>query len=208
MGVNERLFRNLKLNDCNIHHIKWLTPVKNESLENYAMRLSEVIDTSKPFALVGVSFGGMCSVEIAKKLNPIKTFLISSCKKSNELPLRIKFWERFSVYKLMNDKLFIKGAMILKRRFGVKTKEQSEQFFQMLQSAPPNYFSGAVHCILSWKNNVVPQNVVHIHGTSDRILPYNKVVCDYSIENGNHLMIISRAKEINEIINKELLKEM
>ncbi len=71
MGVNESLYRNLKLNDCAIFHIKWLTPFKNETLPDYAMRLSKQIDTTQPFALIGVSFGGMVCIEIAKKLNPI-----------------------------------------------------------------------------------------------------------------------------------------
>jgi hypothetical protein len=206
MGVDERLFKNLKLNNCTIHHLKWITPLNNESLEDYAMRLSLNIDTSKPYALAGVSFGGMCAVEIAKRLNPVATFLISSCKKSSELPLLITFWKRFTLYKLMNDKLFIKGAMALRWRFGIKTREQSQQFYAMLNSNPPDYFSGAVHCILNWKNDIVPPRVIHIHGTADKVLPFRKVTADYIIEGGTHLMIVTKAREINEIINNELLK--
>ncbi|MCC6838309.1 MAG: alpha/beta hydrolase, partial [Bacteroidia bacterium] len=78
MGVNERLFRNLKLEGCRIHYIKWLTPFKNETLQQYAIRLSEQIDQSQPFCLIGVSFGGLCAIEISKKLNPAQTFLVSS----------------------------------------------------------------------------------------------------------------------------------
>ena len=77
MGVNERLFRNLKLNNCNILHIKWETPFKNESLPDYAMRLSKQMDTTKPFVLIGVSFGGMCSVEISKQLKIVVGHLLS-----------------------------------------------------------------------------------------------------------------------------------
>jgi hypothetical protein len=204
MGVDDRLFKNIKLNNCNIRHVKWVTPFKNESLPEYALRLSSQIDTSQPFALIGVSFGGMCSVEIAKKLNPVKTFVVSSCKKSSELPLKISFWKYLALYKLLSDARYIQGAALVGRQFGVENKEQKERFLEMLKSAPPNYFSAAVHCIIHWKNEIVPGSVVQIHGTADEVLPHRKINCQYKIEGGTHFMIVNRAKEINEIINKEL----
>lgn len=204
MGVDGRLFRNLDLKNCSIHHIKWLTPHKNESLSSYAMRLSEQIDTSKSFALVGVSFGGMCCVEIAKKLNPVRTFIISSCKKSAELPLKITFWKYLAIYKHIKDSKYVACAMLVKKQFGVANNEQKEKFLEMLKAAPENYFSGAVHCIINWKNDFVPESVVQIHGTNDQVLPHKKINCKYKIQGGTHFMIVNRAKEINEIINTEL----
>jgi hypothetical protein len=204
MGVDGRLFKNLKLDDCNIHHIKWLTPEKNESLTDYAMRLSVQIDTSRPFALVGVSFGGMCSVEISKKLNPVKTFVISSCKKSKELPFKLTLWKYLSIYKFLSDTLYINGAMLVRRQFGVTNKEQKEKFLEMLKAAPHNYFRGAVHCIMNWNNEIVPDSVVQIHGTADEVLPHRKIEGSYKIEGGTHFMIVTKAREINEIINREL----
>jgi surfactin synthase thioesterase subunit len=204
MGVDGRLFKNLQINNAKIHHIKWLTPLKNEQMREYAIRLSEQIDTSEPFVLVGVSFGGMCSVEIAKYLNPVKTFVISSCKKSNELPLKINFWKNFSLYRKLSDAIYIKGAMLVKKQFGVTTKDQSDKFLEMLKSAPENYFSGAVHCIMNWKNDIIPDGIIHIHGTADRVLPHKKINCDYKLVGGDHFMIVTRAREINEIIKKEL----
>ena len=204
MGVDARLFKNLEIDDCTIRHIKWLTPLKNELMADYAMRLSEQIDTSQPFALAGVSFGGMNCVEIAKKLNPVKTFVISSCKTSDQLPLKITFWKRFALYKKISDARYITGAMLVRKQFGVRGPEQSARFLEMLKSAPEHYFSGAVHCIMNWKNNEVPAGVVQIHGTADLVLPVRKIKADYLIERGTHFMIVNRAKEINAIINKEL----
>ncbi|MCE3280052.1 MAG: hypothetical protein K0S44_2243 [Bacteroidetes bacterium] len=204
MGVDARMFKNIKLHDCNILHIKWNTPLKDESLPDYAMRLAVQIDTSKPFALIGVSFGGMCCVEITKKLNPVKTFVVSSCTVSSQLPLKITLWRYLSVYRYLKDKRYIMGAMLVSKQFGVTTKEQKKKFLDMLRSAPPNYFSGAVHCIMTWRNDIVPPQVVQIHGTKDQILPHKKIDCEYKIKGGSHFMIVTRAKEINEIINKEL----
>ncbi len=75
----------------------------------------------------------------------------------------------------------------------------------MLNTAPENYFAGAIHCIISWDNKEIPENVVHIHGTADLILPYHKIVkCDYTISDGTHFMIEDRADEISAAINEEL----
>ena len=204
MGVDGRLFKNLELAHCNIHHIKWLTPLHNESMAGYAMRLSEQIDTSKPFALAGVSFGGMNCVEIAKHLKPVRTFVISSCKRNSELPLKITFWRKFSLYKRLSDQHYIDGAMLLRGRFGVKGEEQSARFLEMLKTAPHNYFSGAVHCIMSWKNDEVPAGVVQIHGTADHVLPIRRIRAHHVIKGGTHFMIVNRAKEISAIMDKEL----
>lgn len=205
MGVDERMFRNLKLDNCTIFHIKWLTPFKNEKLPEYALRLAEIIDTTQPFALIGVSFGGMCCIEIAKKLKPVKTFLVSSSKTRAEVPQKIKMWSRIPLYKKLNDNVYRKAALMVKNLFGVTSKEQSEKFEQMLNTAPENYFKGAVHCILSWNNQDIPENVIHIHGTGDLVLPIKRIVdCNYIIKDGTHFMIVNRAEEINLIINKEL----
>lgn len=204
MGVNERLFRNLKLEGCHIHHIKWLTPIKNESLKDYAIRLSEQIDQSEPYCLLGVSFGGMCATEISKELQPYKTFLVSSSKTINEIPNIIKIWNKLPLYRSLSDKHYIKGAMLFKKQFGVNSQEQKERFLEMLNTAPVNYFKRAVHCIVSWNNKEYPENIIHIHGDRDDVLPHKKIKTDYIIPGGSHFMIINRAEEINDIINKEL----
>jgi hypothetical protein len=205
MGVNERLFRNLKLTHCTIHHIKWESPLKNESLPDYAMRLSKQIDTSQPFVLIGVSFGGMCCVEISKKLKPIKTFIISSSKFHTELPLKITLWKSLPLYRLFKDTFFKNAAMLVKNQFGIFTEEQKNSFRKMLDQAPADYFNGAVDCIVKWKNDIRPENLIHVHGTADRVLPHAKVIgCDYSIKGGTHFMIINKGEEISGIINKEL----
>jgi len=205
MGVNERLFRNLKLDECLIHHIKWETPFKDESLPDYAMRLSKQIDTTQPFVLIGVSYGGMCSVEIAKQLRPLKTFIISSLKFSSELPFRLAFWRKIPIYKYFHDGFYKNAVMLAKKQFGVVTPEQIMNFRKMLDEAPKNYYNGAVDSIIKWRNTIRPDNLIHIHGTADKVLPYWKIKgCDYTIKHGTHFMIINKGEEISRIINKEL----
>lgn len=204
MGVDDRLFQNLNLKNCTIHFIKWKALSKNESLESYALRLSQQIDQSSPFVMIGVSFGGMLCIEIAKKLNPVKTFLISSTKINKELPFKIRVWRYFPVYKILNDRFFITASLFAKKQFGINSKKQALLFKDMLKHSPKNYFNGAVNCILKWENNIIPDNIVHIHGTADKIIPLKNLTCDYIIKDGTHFMVMNDAAEISTIINKEL----
>jgi hypothetical protein len=205
LGINEEIFRNLNLQNCDIRYVKWISPLKNEKLPQYALRLAEQIDTTQPFALIGMSFGGMCAVEIAKKFKPVKTILVSSNKISSEIPMNMRIWAQFPFYRHFTDSFYKSAAINIKSLFGVKSKEQGERFERMLNSAPENYFAGAIHCLLTWENTEIPENLVQIHGTSDLVLPYQKVSkCDYTITDGTHFMIVNRSEEINQIINEEL----
>ena len=61
-GADHRLFDSLKVDKAfTVKHIKYSTPSKNMTMEEYAKELSAQIDTTSPFILVGVSLGGMLS---------------------------------------------------------------------------------------------------------------------------------------------------
>ena len=47
-----------------------------------------------------------------------------------------------------------------------------------------------------------PKNVIHIHGTADRLLPYRYVKADYIINNGEHVMIMDKGEEVSELLKK------
>jgi surfactin synthase thioesterase subunit len=72
LGADRRVFKKLVFpTDFELIYLDWITPEPAESLEAYAARLALNIDTSAPFYLIGLSFGGMLATEIAKKLNPV-----------------------------------------------------------------------------------------------------------------------------------------
>jgi len=58
---------------------EWLPPRDlDESLESYSQRLSQEINTSSPFALGGVSLGGMIAQQMALYLKPQALILIAT----------------------------------------------------------------------------------------------------------------------------------
>ena len=89
LGADERVFECLQLNvDCKV--IKWIKPYKNEALDSYTLRILPQIEQHEKFALLGVSFGGIVAIEIAKIIKPELLILISSVTDSKQFPLNYK----------------------------------------------------------------------------------------------------------------------
>jgi hypothetical protein len=89
--------------------------------------------------------------------------------------------------------------------FGVKNDEQEELFSNMLHTAPVNYFARAINCIVQWRNKTLPSNSLHLHGTSDRIIPSRFVKNYTAVKNGSHFMVLNSPEEVNAYIKKILL---
>jgi pimeloyl-ACP methyl ester carboxylesterase len=207
LGVDHRLFANLDLPGHEVSYVKWIVPHRNEPLKDYALRLAEQIDTSQPFILGGVSFGGMCATEIAKVLKPQKLILVSSAKKGSELPLAIRFFRCFPLQKLIrSDCFYIKMALMLWRIFGFRGRDQYKLFKEMMESMPRGYFAPACNCVINWRNNE-HEETLHIHGDNDKILPFRYICNAVRIAGGTHVMVLNNAKEIGSIIMRELERE-
>lgn len=207
LGADQRIFSRLKLNEkINIIHIKWINPDKNETLEVYAGRLSRIIDTSKPFALVAVSFGGMIAVEMAKLLKPVVTIIISSTMLSSHLPGLYRFAGKFRLLNLIPAKL-LKASNKLTQHYYFGTKSTNEKILlnRIIKDTDPQFLKWAIESILSWKNKIKPERIFHIHGTNDKILYSKKARPDFVIENGTHFMVYQNAQKISGIIDQLIL---
>ena len=57
---------------------------------------------------------------------------------------------------------------------------------------------------MNWDNMTVPQNVVHIQGTTDKLLPYLYVKPNDTVIGGEQLMRMDMASNITTLIKKIL----
>lgn len=201
LGVDERLFSELQLKNAELHVLHWPEPVPGQSLPEYARLFLPQIDATKPFVLLGVSFGGMCVTELAKELHPVKTILISSAKTSSELPALIRLARFFPLHRLLNASQFVNLAVLFRRRFGVRAGAETELFRAMLEKRSRNYFSHTIQAIATWKNKTVPNNLVHFHGDADRLLPFSRIKNAVRIKGGNHFMVLQNGSELAAAID-------
>jgi pimeloyl-ACP methyl ester carboxylesterase len=207
-GADGRLFANLRLGDHEIRHVKWILPHSREKLQHYAFRLAEQIDTRQPFALVGVSLGGMLCTALTEKLKPIRTFVIASSKCRDELPPQLRLLKYFPFYRLLHDRAYVHGALLSRRLFGFKGRADGLLFRDMLYSAPEGYYSRAIDCIVSWDATSYPEGIIHIHGNRDKMIPIKWVKPDYVIDGGSHNLVYDHSDAISDIIRKELDKAL
>ena len=200
LGADERVFQYVDLSFCNPIFIKWNLPFENESIENYALRLTEQIIEVNPI-LVGVSFGGMIAVEVAKLIETEKVILISSAKTKHEIPQYYQFAGAINAHKIIPTAFVQKLKTINYFLFGVSSTKEKELLNNIIQDTNPEFLNWAIDKIVNWKNEIIPENTIHIHGNADRILPIRFVKPDYAINKAGHFMIVQNAREIDVIIS-------
>ena len=201
LGADKRAFRNLIFPenfDC--IYLDWIQQLPAETLEQYANRISELIDKSQPFYLIGLSFGGMIATEIAKNLNPEHTFLISSVPVFFQLPWYYKLAGILRLQKAFPISLMKTGNSIGLKFLGAKTHDEKLLLKQLIEDSDPRFVKWALNSILTWRNTIRPDNLTHIHGTLDNILPMKHMIVDHLIKDGSHFMVYAKADEIRKII--------
>ena len=83
------------------------------------------------------------------------------------------------------------------------SKEHKALLTSIMKDTDEIFLSWAIETITRWGNNTSPNHVIQIHGTKDRIL--NVRNADYLVNGGGHLMIVTKAKEVSDILNKILV---
>jgi len=203
LGADERVFQRLNFSSFSPNFIKWLVPCGGETIEEYANRLLCQIRTTKPI-LVGVSFGGIIAVEIAKQIEIEKLILISSAKTKDEIPFYYRFAGKLKLHTLLPTKHLKSANRVTNWFFGTSSEFDRQLLNQILVDTEPIFLKWAIDKIVRWNNQVLPSNFFHIHGASDRILPARFIKSNLTIKHGGHLMILNRSEEINTILNQQI----
>lgn len=208
LGADKTVFQFLDLSYCQPVFIDWLPPEKNEPLQDYALRLKDKFIPDDA-TIVGLSFGGMLATEIAKQYSSVKPILISSAKTKSELPTIYTTGKYFPLHQWSPYKLQKWFMLQIKWFFGITSKKALKIYEEIIRNSNPAFNVWAVDAILNWNNSDVPNNIVHIHGTHDLVLPYKYVQCNYAVRKGGHLMIMEQADILsgflkNIITNKEI----
>lgn len=206
LGADERAFKRLDFSGFKPHFIEWETPEKFESLEIYAQRLISQIPDKNPL-LMGLSFGGIMAIEVAKQLQARNIILLASAKTKKELPFYYRWTGIIGLQKLMPSKLMMQSNFFTNWLFSISSEADKKLLKEILDDTDPAFFNWAIDKIVNWKNAEPPKKYVHIHGTADRIFPIQFVSCDFEIKNGGHFMTLDKAEEVSSIL-KEILQKI
>ncbi|MBK8611117.1 MAG: alpha/beta hydrolase [Chitinophagaceae bacterium] len=203
LGADEKAFSKLKITGYQLQVIPWLLPKKDETIEQYATRMRAGIADTNP-VMMGLSFGGMVCIEIAKQIEVEKIILISSIKTTGELP----FWMRTVATLKLNKMVPLKSSKLTQpiqnKMLGVTTKEEKDLVAGYRRDVDLPYTNWAVNQAINWKNHWKHPKLFHIHGDNDHMFPIKNIQATFTIKKAGHFMIMNRAAEVSACINSIL----
>lgn len=180
-----------------MHLLEWEIPLDNESLTDYAKRMTKKIKHKNP-VLIGVSFGGILVQEIAKYVDVRKVIIISSVRSNTEFPRRLKVAKTTKAYKLIPMRLIANIETLAKFSFGEKVNQRLKLYKKFLSVRDIRYLNWAVERVIFWDRTGIDENVIHIHGDLDDVFPIKYIKNCIVVKGGTHTMILNKFKWLNE----------
>lgn len=202
LGADSRVFCRLQLQG-EMRHIRWVQPRLQETLQHYAGRLAAQIDTSQPFALLGVSFGGLVARELARLLKPQQLILISSFADVGQLPAA-RFPFLLPLLKGLPNKMLIPPCGIRAWLFGVVDAADKKLLCQILKDTDPQFLRWSLELLFSSKVLVPFPGLLQLHGSADRLIPCPRGPETMIIKKGGHFIVYTHAPAISRYIQKRL----
>ncbi len=207
LGADSRAFTKIQEFD-NYQNVflEWIPNLPNETFSNYIARLIKGHDINDDDIVLGLSFGGLAAIEIARQASAEKVILLSSFQDKNGLKAHLKFLLDLRLYNLIpNFKLkFIDKQAV--KGFGNVSAEAKEGLMEMMRDTDPKLIKWSLKQIRKSKFiDNLKLELINILGTKDELvqkweLPNN----NFFIKNGGHLMVYDNADEINDILKKIL----
>lgn len=186
--------------------LEWELPLNNESLSEYAERISKKVTHKNPI-LIGVSFGGILVQEMSEFLEAIKVIIISSVKSNEEFPTAYKVAKTTKAYKLLPTSLVFNIENLVKFSFGDKVKKRFELYKKFLSVRDKNYLDWAIEKLILWDRTEIVKNVIHIHGDADEVFPIKNIEKCIVVKGGTHIMILSKFVWFNANLPKIILRQ-
>lgn len=209
MAASSSIFERIQLpsETFEIHLLEWLLPKHQETLENYAKRMSKNVKHDNVI-LVGVSFGGILVQEMKPFVKPKKVIIISSVKSNVELPRRMKIAKATKAYKLIPTNMIENIEFFAKFAFGSTfVKQRMKLYEKFLSVRDKNYLDWAIEQIINWERVEIDEDIIHIHGEDDEVFPIKYIKKCIKVKGGTHIMILSKYRWLNDNLPKIMLEE-
>lgn len=208
LAANASIFERISLpaDQFDTYFMEWEIPLDNETLSEYAQRISKKVTHKNP-VLVGVSFGGILVQEMAQFLNPSKIIIISSVKSNLEFPTAFKLAKQTKAYKLIPTSLIENVYNLAKFTFGEKVIKRLKLYQMFLTVRNKKYLDWSIEKIILWDRKKADSNVVHIHGDADEVFPIKYIQDCTVVKGGTHIMILTKYKWINVNLPKIIIEK-
>jgi len=135
---------------------------------------------------------------------PENVILISSASCRNELPLRYRFQRFIPIYELIPSWLLRQGALILQPIVEPDRKMHESTFISMLKDKDKRFLKRTIRMIIRWEKEDCDGAIYNLHGDNDHTLPIKNISADEVIQDGSHMMMLTRASDLSPLIENFL----
>lgn len=209
LAASPKIFENIKLPEerFEMFFLEWMLPEAGETLTDYAKKIAKNIKHDNP-VLIGVSFGGILVQEVARIIKARKVIIISSVRCNIEFPRRMKFAKMTKAYRFFPTALMEKADWLAKLSFGNNMITRRLNLYEKYLSVrDKKYLDWAFEKVIVWDRAEPDEKVVHIHGESDEVFPAKYLKNYIPVKGGTHIMIINKAKWLNENLPRIIEEE-
>jgi len=209
MAASPKIFENIKLPEdrFEMYFLEWLLPEEAESLKEYAARLAKNIKHENP-VLIGVSFGGVIVQELAHIVKARKVVIVSSVRCNAEFPRRMRFAKMTKAYRFFPTSMMQRVDWLAKFAVGNNMITRRLNLYEKYLSVrDKKYLDWAFKTIILWDRCEPEAGIIHIHGENDEVFPAKYLKDFIPVKGGTHIMIINKAKWLNENLPRLILQE-
>ena len=199
LGADHRFFGNLRIDGYSFLPVPWVAFSSDDDMRSYALKMYHSIPEKDPLIL-GLSFGGMLTVEMCNSGVIQKGIIVSSAKTKTELGYSNPVLKMVYDLKILPAKLFTTPFNIVLYSLGANTNEEKTLLRDIISKSDPAFVTWCIKTLLSWENMEIPSGISHIHGTADRTISPKYITTDYWVDGGSHIMVYNRGEEISRII--------
>src|SRR5690606_7861952 len=149
LGVDKRVFQKIDFGNLDIEFIDWIEPQKDERIEHYAKRISKKINAENPI-LIGLSFGGIIAIEIAKTIAIDKLILIASAKTRKEIPTLYRILGKLNIHNFIPVPFLKSANCISNWFFGAQTPSDKILLQHILEETDNKFIYWAIDKVVTW----------------------------------------------------------
>lgn len=201
--VDSRIYDLLEIPNHTKKVIQWVPMDKGDTLSTYAKKLMDQIDDEQAI-LLGFSYGGAVAIELAQLKSFKHVIVVSAIKSKQELPGWIRFSARISLDKIVPASFYSGSNWLKNKLLGVKSSNKKK--LGELQLPTKNFHKRALSILLRWKHSHNLENIIHVHGEKDKIIPIRNVKGCHPIKDGGHLFFAYKVRKLNTFLTELLSK--
>ena len=210
MGADGRLFGPQAAAGLRFEICELTRPNRGQSLPDYARSCCVRMALDAPCVLVGVSFGGMLALEMARCCPAEAVMLVASCCRRSAIPSRYHYLELIS--RLLPSGLIRRRAEMSGRilaRLERTTPEVGEVVVAMARDVDVAQLRRIARMIMRWRPGLsLPCPIHQINGSGDRIIPISGVRPDEVVQGGGHLINMTHADQVNHFIAERSMQPL